>query len=102
MIIIEGWVKLEPGEIDRIRDAVVDMMVASRAEPGCRDYTFSIDLADANMLRLAEKWDDGDALAAHFTMPHMAAFNAVLATAKISALCITQYDAQFSRTLMER
>ena len=44
------------------------------AEPGCDDYTFSVELNDPNVMRITERWHDMDALADHFNTPHMAAF----------------------------
>ena len=55
------------------------MEAASRAEPGCHDYTFSVELNDPGVLRITESWENMDALAAHFNMPHMQTFQAAMA-----------------------
>ena len=50
----------------------------SRAEPGCEDYCFSVELNDPGVLRITERWRDMAALIAHFATPHMATFGAAL------------------------
>ena len=74
MIVVNAVVKTTEKEILAIQHAIGVMEAASRAEPGCDDYTFSIELKDPNTLRITEKWHSLDALKAHFATPHMAAF----------------------------
>lgn len=78
-IVVSGAITLAEGALDHVREAIVTMQDASRAEDGCQDYTFSIDLGDPAVLRIAERWDDIAALKRHFTMPHMAVFQKALA-----------------------
>ena len=52
------------------------METASRAEEGCLDYTFSIELSDPAVIRITDKWATVEALKAHFNTPHMAEFQA--------------------------
>ena len=79
MIVVNAVIKTTPETIDAMRDAIAKMEAASRAEAGCHDYTFSVELNDASTLRITEKWDDMDALGAHFATPHMADFQAAMA-----------------------
>ncbi len=102
MIIVEGWVRFAPADIERLRGAAADMMRATRAEAGCLDYAFAVDLADPGLLRVIERWADEAALAAHFATPHMAAFNQALAGAAPQGASIKVYAAEALRTLMER
>ncbi len=104
MIIVEGWVRLESAaEIERLRQAAVTMMRATKAaEPGCLEYAFSVDLAEPDLLRLVERWRDEAALTAHFATPHMAAFGPAIAEAKITAMLVKSYAGDEVRTLMER
>jgi quinol monooxygenase YgiN len=78
MIVINARVAADAATIDQIRAAVRRMEQASRAEPGCRDYCFSVELNDPATMRITELWDDMDALTAHFATPHMAEFSAAL------------------------
>ena len=74
MIVVNAVIEADAASIDAMRDAIATMEAASRAEEGCHDYTFSVELNNPNIMRITEKWASMDALAAHFTMPHMAAF----------------------------
>jgi quinol monooxygenase YgiN len=102
MIIVEGWVRLPPADIERLRAPAAEMMRATRGEPGCLDYAFAVDLADPGLLRVIERWVDEAALTAHFATPHMAAFNQALAGAAIEGVSIKVHGAETLRTLMER
>jgi quinol monooxygenase YgiN len=75
MILVSGTVRLNPDRRADAIEAALAMASASRKEPGCHAYEFSITLEDENTIRLFEAWQDREALIAHFGMPHMAAFN---------------------------
>jgi quinol monooxygenase YgiN len=100
MIFVMGTAKMAPGELDRLTDAMATQMAATRAEDGCEAYNFSRDVLDPDLLHVAERWRDNDALAAHFKTLHMATFNAVLANAKVLSLSIKAYDGDNVRVLM--
>lgn len=101
MIVVEGWVRMDAAEIERLRPAAVEMMRATKAEePGCLEYAYAVDLAEPGLLRVIERWASADALDAHFKTPHMAAFNAVLAGAKITGASVKAYDGEFVRILV--
>ncbi len=74
MIIVNAKIVADPATIDAMREAIAVMETASRAEDGCDDYTFSVELNDPACMRITESWHSMDALAAHFATPHMAAF----------------------------
>ena len=100
MIIVEGTAKLAQGEIDRLRPVLTRMAAATVQEAGCLSYGFAVDVVDPDLLRVVEKWQDDAALAAHFATPHMSAFNAAFAAAKIETVSVKAYSAEFVRTLL--
>ena len=71
MIVVNGIFETDADSIDAIRSALAEMEVACKAENGCHDYTFSVEVNNTNVIRLTEKWDDIDALREHFKQPHM-------------------------------
>jgi quinol monooxygenase YgiN len=75
-LIIAGTIDVEPSELDEVMPHLVEMMVASNAESGCIDYSFTRDEIVPGRIRLFEKWESDEALAAHFASPHMATFQA--------------------------
>lgn len=100
MIIVMGHATLAPGEIDRLSAEMEAQISATRAEDGCLHYGFARDVLAPDTLIITERWRDNDAIAAHFASPHMAAFNAALASAKVLEVSVKAYDNGEVRTLM--
>ena len=57
-------------------------------------------LLDPDTLIITERWRDNAAIAAHFASPHMAAFNAALAKAKLLEVSVKAYENGEERVLM--
>ena len=100
MLIIEGWLSFEPGEVERLTEVAKTMVAETHKEEGCLEYAFSQDLSDPCKIRIIERWVDDAALAAHFQTPHMAAFQAALAGAKRTGGAAASYTAEFQRKLI--
>lgn len=100
MIVVLGFMKTAPGEADRLLEAMNAMMTESESEEGCIRYVFSRVAGDTDSLVLTEIWRDQTALDAHFRTPHMAAFNAAVADAKLVEVSVKQYDIASVKTLM--
>jgi quinol monooxygenase YgiN len=79
MIVVNAVITATADTIAALKDAIATMETASRAEPGCHDYTFSVELNNPDVLRITEKWASMEDLEAHFAMPHMADFQAAMA-----------------------
>lgn len=79
MIIVNAKIESTAENIAAMKDAIGTMQDASRAEDGCYDYTFSVELHDPNVLRITEKWESMDHLKVHFATPHMAEFQKAMA-----------------------
>lgn len=93
MLIILGEAKLGEGALDAARDAINTLVEETRKEEGCISYSFASDVCDPSKLLIVEKWVDGAALAAHFAMPHMAAFQTALAGIDMSVTELKKYEA---------
>ncbi|MEL7130145.1 MAG: antibiotic biosynthesis monooxygenase [Pseudomonadota bacterium] len=84
MIIVEGHVRMaDARDFETIRAAAKAQVAASRAEGGCIDYTYAIDVLDPRIIRVLERWESWDALDAHFKQPHMVPWRAALADIQI-------------------
>lgn len=94
MIVLVVQIGATAEKIAALKDAIVQMQQASRAEPGCRDYAFCVEIDDPNKLRVNECWENEAALKSHFETPHMAAFNEAVAAAGPSELNIACYEAR--------
>lgn len=100
MIVVLGYITAAQGEADRLSNAMVTMMTETAKEDGCIHYVFSRSVGDPDQIVISELWRDQAALDSHFTVPHMAAFNAVLAGAKLLDISVKQYDSLSVKTLI--
>jgi quinol monooxygenase YgiN len=94
MIVVNAVVKTTPEDIVALKSAISVMETASRAESGCDDYTFSVELNDANTLRITEKWHSVEALKAHMKTPHMAEFQKAMGAHPPASLEVKFYEVQ--------
>lgn len=60
----------KPENLDDARHAILGIMSATRAEPGCRAFTLHDDREGGGRLYLYEVWDSEAALAAHHDQPY--------------------------------
>jgi len=100
MLMIEGWLKLAPGEFDKLKDQAEAMVAATNAEDGCLHYSFARDISDPDVIRISERWRDQDALNAHFTSVHMAAFNTAMSRVEREAGELWLYTGEAVRKVM--
>ena len=100
MLIVEGWVRAAPADIETLKGPLKTMVAATLAEPGCLQYALSEDLLDPGLLRIVEKWTDDAALSAHLQAPHVAAFSAAIAGLARKGTEIKVYHASELRTLV--
>ena len=92
MLIVMGEVVVEEGAVEKVRNALQDMEQATRKEPGCLSYAFSLDINDPTTVRISERWASMDALQEHFHSPHMAAFGAAVADLQPKSMDIKCYE----------
>ncbi len=92
MLVVNATIESSEADIDAMRDAIAKMEAASRAEAGCHDYTFSVELGNATQLRITECWEDADALRAHFQTPHMAEFQGAMAANPPKDIAVHCYE----------
>jgi quinol monooxygenase YgiN len=79
MIVVNVAIESSESDITALKPAIAAMEQASRAEEGCDDYTFSIELNNPDIIRITERWQSMEALETHFGAPHMAEFQAAMA-----------------------
>jgi quinol monooxygenase YgiN len=92
MLVIAGRIELDPKDREKAIAAAVEMMRATREEPGCRSYVFSAELEDPGALRIFEEWDSEEALRAHFATPHMARFQKAIIALPIKSSSVLRYE----------
>ena len=100
MLLIEGWLKLATGEFAKVADQARAMVEATNAEAGCLHYSFAQDIADPDLIRISERWESQEALAAHSASAHMAAFNRAMGGVQREGADLRLYTAEEVRKLM--
>jgi quinol monooxygenase YgiN len=65
MVIVAGFLEVEPDQREAFLAGRIDAMRASRAEPGCLEYTLSADPVDPRRVVLFERWARQEDLDAH-------------------------------------
>ncbi|MDZ4778183.1 MAG: putative quinol monooxygenase [Alphaproteobacteria bacterium] len=71
MILLAGTIRITPGKRDAALPHIRAIVAASRAEPGCLDYSFAFDVNDDHLVHIFEVFRDLEAREAHRHMPHM-------------------------------
>lgn len=100
MIIVEGYVRMaNAGDFETVRAAAEAQIAASRAEDGCIDYTYAIDVSDPTIMRVTERWKNWDALKAHFEMPHMETWRAALSHVNLQERSLRAHEVVGTRDL---
>ena len=100
MLMVLGEAKLGDGALEAGMAALSAMIEASRAEEGCIDYTYSVDILDPTRLMITEKWVDNDALVYHLSTPHMAAFQKAISELDVAITEVLKYQADDGAPLM--
>ena len=92
MIVIIGSFRVPPSMIEIVRPVMETMIRASRAEDGCIEYAYALDVLDEGLVRVSEKWRDRDALEAHFRTAHIAEWRAQISALAMSERELTAYE----------
>ncbi|WP_374284052.1 putative quinol monooxygenase [Novosphingobium sp.] len=100
MLLINGWLKLATGEFDKVQADAVAMLKATNQEAGCLHYSFARDVEDPDLIRIAERWESEEALAAHSASAHMGAFQKALGSVKLEGADLWLYSAEAVKKLM--
>jgi quinol monooxygenase YgiN len=100
MLLIEGWIKLATGEFEKVREQGIAMVQATNQEDGCLHYAFAQDIADPDLIRISERWESQEALAAHSASAHMAEFNKAMGGVTREGADLRLYTADEVRRLM--
>lgn len=95
MIVVNVKAEIDPANLSSMKAGIAKMEERSRAEPGCQDYTFSVELNNSAMLRITEKWETMEALIAHFHTPHMADFQKLIAQFPPKSMDSNFYEATY-------
>jgi quinol monooxygenase YgiN len=99
MVILAGTMRIAAGKRSAALAPIRNMVEATRAEPGCLEYSFAFDALDDHLLRIFEVFRDPAALAAHRASPHMAAWRVVMPELGVSGRDMSEYTVQSARKI---
>jgi len=92
MLLIVGTVRVPPGTPSTARAAMAQMITASRAEPGCLEYSYAEDVLQPGLVHVSELWQDRAALVLHFTSDHMTVWRSTFKTLDITDRNLRLYE----------
>lgn len=92
MIIVVGSFRIPPSMVEIVRPVMETMITASRAEEGCIEYAYALDVLDEGLVRVSEKWRDRAALEAHFRTAHIAEWRAQVSALAVSERNLTAHE----------
>ncbi len=94
IVIISGQIPVRPDRWDKAYAVALRHQEASRAEPGCLEFSFTRDLEHPNTLQLFERWESDAAFAAHMEGPAFTATNAALPEITAGPITIQKFRAE--------
>ncbi len=62
MIIVSGWLRLEPANRHRYIEDCRSIIEAARQAPGCLDFHLSADPLEDGRINIFEKWDNAESV----------------------------------------
>ncbi len=92
MLVIAGQIRVKPERRDDAARLALEVARETVKEAGCRSYRFYGGLEDPGLFFLFEEWDGPEALAHHFTTPHMARFMTEVGALVAGPLEIKRYE----------
>jgi quinol monooxygenase YgiN len=79
MIVIAGWIDVEPSVRDELVKASVPYQESTRNdEPGCDGYVMAADPVNPGRIHIFEEWASPETLEAHFQHPNFKAMGELL------------------------
>lgn len=98
-VIVMGEFRLPPENLEAARPAMERVVTLTRTEQGCLGYSYAPDLLDPCLIRIAEKWESAEALAAHLAMPHMDEWKRVREGFGLTGRSVTMYEIASERAV---
>lgn len=99
MILLMGYVHLDPSDVDEFAADVQDVVASTRAEKGCLFYSFTLEDARAGRVLTVQRWEDQESIAAHVERHESAPF--LLKWGNRMRMDVQKYDISNERSFME-
>lgn len=100
MLVVAGTIVIDPAKRPEAEAAFEKMRAATLKEPGCIAYQAYFDRTDPGIIFMFEKWENEEALNAHFVTPHMADFGGAMANFGVKATDVRKLEVSGETKLM--
>jgi quinol monooxygenase YgiN len=100
MLVVAGTIVIDPAKRLEAEAAFEKMRAATLKEPGCITYQAYFDRTDPGIIFMFEKWENEEALTAHFSTPHMADFGGAMGTFGVKATDVRKLEVSAETKLM--
>lgn len=97
MIIIAGYIEINPEDRETFLRSRQEAIARSRLEDGCIEYTFSADSSDSSRVRVFEIWESAQQLDVHLDRRSLTGKEAPVVTPRARELL--QYEVSSSGPL---
>lgn len=67
-------IRINPGQVDRVKAELLKLIPTTRAEPGCLRYELQQDNQDAAHFMFVESWESREMWQTHMNAPHLGGF----------------------------
>jgi quinol monooxygenase YgiN len=94
MIIVAGFIRIEPAKQDELLRHAKTMIEKTRQEDGCQLYCFAFDLVEPGLMRIYEEWESRPHLDAHAATAHMADWRAALGEIGVAERQVKIFEAE--------
>lgn len=91
MIILAGWVDVDPEQREAALEAGSVHMRATRQLEGCLDYVWSADPLTPGRIVIFERWESRENLENHFASPHYPAMRDTISSFGLRGLDVSKY-----------
>ena len=92
MIVVTGYLTIDPAKRAEVEAAVATLVPLTVAEEGCVEYRYAADLLEPNRINIWEQWESEEAMTAHMGTSHLADFMTVMGTCIGGPLAIDRHD----------
>jgi quinol monooxygenase YgiN len=91
-LIVAGTFQAPAENLEALKGPMAEMLAASRAEPGCVEYSYAMDVAQPGLVRVFEVWRAHVDLEQHFKSAHLARWREAWARFGVSDRRLTTYE----------
>ncbi len=98
-LIVAGTFQVPAENLEAFEGPMAEMLAASRAEAGCVEYSYAVDVAQPGLVRVFEVWRARVDLEAHFKSAHLARWRKAWARFGVSDRRLTTYEIAHSEPI---